>query len=348
MANLLELYNKFKITNRSLFSRRRSLDAFEHMKSIVNERPLDINIETTNFCPIQCVFCPNRKIKRAKKFMEMGLFLKICREFYDMGGGAVGISSMQSDIFSDDLLLHRLQEIKKYKSVLYLYTTTNLVGASKYSDQELEWFLGQFAFLEISIGGLTRDDYKMMFGVDAFEVVKEQLFRIARMVKQKNIPIKLELCIRTNSINKLMKNALLDKLKQSYAITNVRSHFFTWGGLITQDDLPSGAKIKTVDNSFNQKNCVIPWTTLAVNVDGLVIGCGCVDWEARHIVGDMNTQNMKEVWNGKMANLFRNSFSNNMISDLCRNCSHYTELDKSLSNRSLLNYSPLQGLYNKQ
>src|SRR6056297_61126 len=333
--------------------------ALRHINAILKERPLDLNIECTNFCPMHCVFCPNSKSGRAKSVMEMDLFNKICRDFYGLGGGAVGISAMQSDLFSDDLLRQRLLELNKYRDRFWVHSTTNLVGAAAFNDADLELFLRTLSHLEISIGGLNPDEYLAMFGVNGFDLVLKQLRRIARLVEEKNIPISLDLSIRTNNIWSLglarvariafpVRSALLSELKKTYRIHNVINQFFSWGGMITQDDLPKGARLKIVDNSSKRQDCAIPWATLSVNTDGRVVGCGCIDWEARHVVGDMRHQGIAEIWKSEPGRNFRTSFTRGDIKDICLDCSLYAPRDRVFSNPRLLRYQVTDGLYYKQ
>ena len=333
--------------------------ALRRMNAIVEKRPLDINIECTNFCPMQCVFCPNHKAGRAKTVMDMDLFSKICRDFYALGGGAVGLSAMQSDLFSDNLLPQRLKELSKYRDLFWVHSTTNLVGAASLDDAELELFLRTFSYLEISIGGLSREEYQTMFGVNGFDLVMKQLRRVARMVEEKDIPISLDLSIRTNSIWSLglariariafpVRSALLKELKKNYRIHNVINQFFSWGGLITQEDLPKGARLKIVDNSAKRMDCAIPWATLSVNTDGRVIGCGCIDWEARHVIGDMRQQGIAEVWQGEPGRNFRTCFTRGDIKDICLDCSLYAPRDRLFANPGLVGYEVTDGLYYKQ
>jgi hypothetical protein len=108
-----------------------------HMMAIANVRPVEINIETTNICPSRCVFCPNSKVTRNKAVMDLELFNKICEDYYGIGGGAVGVCSMQSDIFSDSLLLERLALLQKFKDRFILHTATMLTGATKFRTTDL-------------------------------------------------------------------------------------------------------------------------------------------------------------------------------------------------------------------
>jgi MoaA/NifB/PqqE/SkfB family radical SAM enzyme len=336
-----------------LFKASESSGAHAHISSIVEKRPLDINIETTNFCPMSCVFCPNHKARRSKHVMEMGLFRSICEDFHRIGGGAVGICSMQSDLFSDDLLLERLAELTPYQKLFRLHSTTNLVGAARLSDAELEFLLRSFHYLEISIGGLTREEYRTMYGADAFDTVKEQLFRVADLVKKKELGITLDISIRTNKMHRLriakyVHSKLLNELKKTYNVYNTRNSFFSWGGLVSQDDLPEGAKIRTTDNRSVTEDCIVPWSTLSINSDGKVIGCGCIDWEARHVIGDMRSQNICEIWNSQAATAFRTSFSRGDIPRLCSDCSQHHAKDRAFSRKSLLEYQVTDGLHYKR
>lgn len=321
--------------------------ALKHITKIIRKRPLDINIETTNFCPSKCIFCPNKKIKRTKQTMSMELFEKICKDYYSIGGGTIGISSMQSDIFSDDLLLDRLEILKKYKDKFYVYTTTNLVSAAKFSDDEIKEYLKLFNYIEISIGGVEKEEYKIMYGVDAFNVVKEQLNRFFRIIKENNLNIDVDIAIRTYQADKITNSQEFKELENLFPIHQVKDSFFSWYGNINQNELPEGAKLEISDNSNQNKDCVVPFATLSINYDGKVVGCGCIDWEGKYIVGNTNNQTINEIWQDKISKDFRMGFSNNNIPSLCKECALYLPKDIGFSNPVLRNYKLIDGLYYK-
>ncbi|NTW88691.1 MAG: hypothetical protein HGB26_06115 [Desulfobulbaceae bacterium] len=318
-----------------------------HMMDIANARPVEINIETTNICPSRCVFCPNSKAPRNKALMDMKLFNKICEDYYGIGGGAVGICSMQSDIFSDSMLLERLALLQKFKDRFILHTATMLTGATKLSDSELTTFLETFDCLDISMGGLSKEDYSLMYGINAFDVVVAQLFRIEEIARKNGLAIKLALNFRTNAPEKIIGSEMLSRLRKTYLIREIRAEYFSWGGIITQSDLPPGSTLLMADNSLVRKDCVVPWATICVNADGSVVGCGCVDWEGRHIIGDMNRQTINEIWGGKPAKKFRTSFSRQEIPALCRDCPLYSDIEHSFGRIGLINYKPQDGCYHE-
>lgn len=318
-----------------------------HMMAIAHARPVEINIETTNICPSRCVFCPNSKAPRNKAVMNRELFIRICEDYYSIGGGAVGICSMQSDIFSDSFLMERLELLPRFKDRFILHTATMLAGASKLSDSELTTFLKTFDCLDISLGGLNKEDYSTMYGINAFDSVIAQLFRIEEIAKRNRMAIKLALNFRTNVPENIIGNEMLSRLRKTYIIREIRTDYFSWGGMITPSDLPPGAALRTVDNSSARKDCVVPWATLCVNVDGSVVGCGCVDWEARHIIGDMNHKTISEIWSGQHAIEFRTSFSRQRIPALCRDCALYSDIEHAFGRIGLINYKPRDGCYHE-
>ena len=318
---------------------------FSRIMAIAQERPLDINIEISNFCAASCVFCPNSKVKRAKQSMTMELFKKVVDEYVELGGGGVGLSSMQSDLFSDKLLLERLRYLEKYKGRLYVYTTTYLVGASKLDDAQLEYFLRNVNSLQISLGGTDKDDYQEMYGINAFELVRDQLLRIKKIVENNNLDLRLSLYFRIADAAKVQSSSLVRELGSRFKMEEVRDSFFSWGGIISQDDLPAGAKLFKTDNTSKRTDCAATWASLSVGVDGTVVGCGCVDWNSRHPVGNVSSHSIKEVWQSKKALEFRQGFSSNNIPDLCKDCSLYYPIDAAFSRPDLSNYRPIDGLW---
>lgn len=318
------------------------------MNFIVEERPLDINLEVTNFCPLKCVFCPNRKIKRNKKTMSLLLFEKICDDYYSIGGGAMGISSMQSDIFSDSLLAERLAILKKYSDKFHIHTTTNLISSHKFDENIIKNFLETFSFIEISLGGVEKEEYERMYGVDAFDIFKKQLELFRKIIDDNNLDIKVSLAIRTHQKKEIVKTAEFQELKSLFGISDIKDKFFSWYGQIEQDELPQGAELLVANNKGKIKDCVVPFATMSINTDGTVLGCGCIDWESRYPVGDITQNSIKEIWNSPKCIAFRESFSQGKMPCICTTCGLYIEKETCFSSPSLINYKVTDGLYYNQ
>lgn len=314
------------------------------MNEIIKKRPLDINIETINWCPLGCRFCCNRMYKRQKKVMSLKLFSKICNDYYKIGGGCVGIGAMQSDFLADPLLMKRIEIMKRYKKKLYIYSTTPLISLKKYSDEEVKEILSTFSLLQISVQGLNSKDYLEMAGFDAFKVFQEQIKRVYNIINENHLNITIHLYFRTYNPNIMRKQEYYKVLVSMFRERNVRQSFFSWFGSIKQEDLPKGAKLIVRNNTKKQENCSNPNVSLSIIPDGRVVGCGCIDWNATVVVGDMREQSICEVWNSKKNMLFRQGFSKGKIPKICEECGLYSSVNNLFRNPKFLRYSIHGGL----
>lgn len=315
------------------------------IKKITEIRPLDINVETINWCPLKCRFCCNRIFQRAREVMSIELFAKVCNDYYKMGGGVIGIGAMQSDFLADPLLMKRIKILKLYKKKFYIYSTTPLISLKKYKDEEVKEILSTFSLLQISVEGLTQSDYMEMAGVDAFDIFQEQINRVYNIIKNFRLKITIHLYFRTYNIQKMRRQQYYKKLTSMFKERVVRDSFFSWFGSIQQKDLPKGAILLHQDNRNKIDNCTNPYVSLAVMSDGRVVGCGCIDWNATVVVGNLRKQTIKEVWRGKKATSFRESFSNGKIPQICKECGLYTPVKLAFNDLKYLKYNLHGGLF---
>lgn len=319
--------------------------AYLHMLHIIKKRPLDINIETITMCPMKCVFCCNRLYKRDYMVMDNYLFENIIEQYCEMGGGTIGIGSMQSDFLIDPLLLERMKIISRYKKKLWVHSTTPLVSCKRYNDEELLEILKCFDYLVISALGHDRETYQEMAGVDGFEVFKEQLERLNRIITNNNLKLKVDIAFRTSNKRVLRGSAFFKEVRKMFFIGDIKDMFFSWFGSIKRDDLPGGAKLFIKDNCGKRENCVVPNATLAIQANGKVVGCGCIDWLEKYIIGDVHKDTLKEIWKSAKAKKFRNAFFRGRIPTICKECGLYVSLRECTERKELLGYRSKDGLY---
>lgn len=322
--------------------------AYLHILRIIKKRPLDINIETINMCPLKCVFCCNRIYNREHVVMDNKLFEDIIKQYCDMGGGALGLSSMQSDFFSDPLLMDRMRIIKKYKKKykkkLWVYVTTPLISLKKYSDKELQYILRLFDCLQISVEGYDRESYQNMAGINGFDIVKEQLERVREIMEKNSLTIRIDICFRTYNKAKLKASKIYKEMKRVFNIYDVKDTFFSWFGTIKQEDLPKGAKVIFKYNDRKKVNCVNANVSLTVMADGKVVGCGCIDWLGKYIIGDCRKNTLEEIWRSPEAVEFRTAFEKGKVPSICHECGLYSPMT-NMKNKRLLKYKLSSGLF---
>lgn len=317
--------------------------AYLYMSQMVKKRPVDINVETITLCPLKCKFCCNRLYEREYTVMNNELFEKIVRE-YSEWGGAIGLSSMQSDFFLDPLLMERLEIINKYKRRLWIYGTTTLISCKKYSDAELLRIVQVFDYLGVSALGWDKKSYQDMANIDGFDILREQLRRVQKLILDNGLRTKIVVGFRTNNKAALRGSVFYKEIKDMFVINEIKDTFFSWFGSIKQEDLPKGAKLYIRNNCKQRENCVAP-ATLAVQANGKVIGCGCIDWLEKYVIGNTNTNTLKEIWQSVKAKKFRYAFQRGKIPTICKECGLYTSVQEAWSRAEMMGYRPMDGLY---
>lgn len=165
--------------------------------------------------------------------MNNYLFEKIVKQFYDMGGGTVGIGSMQSDFLSDTLLIDRVKIINKYKKKLWVHSTTPLIACRRYSDKELTYILRTFDYLSVSAMGYDKESYRKMDGIDGFDIFKEQLERVKRIIDRNKLTVKIEIAFRLYDKRRLERSEFYREIEKGYLLfmvwNNKKGRFATWG-----------------------------------------------------------------------------------------------------------------------
>jgi len=79
------------------------------------------------------------------------------------------------------------------------------------------------------------------------------------------------------------------------------------------------------DGEFVTKNslpnrCARLWFNPVITWDGKVIPC-CFDKDAEYVMGDLNNDSFREIWNGPKYRIFRKSIlSGRHMIEICRNC----------------------------
>lgn len=252
---------------------------------------------------------------------------------------------MQSDCFADPFIEKRFHIIADYKEFLWVHTTTPLITAARLPDERLLHILSNLDFLEISVGGYDQESYLNLCGVNAFDVLMVQLRRIKKIIQEYHLHIDVAMAFRTYDKDKLVSSNTYKELTTMFRDGGIIDNFFSWFGSIKLSDLPAGAKLRVSDNSIKVEDCVVPNATLAIQANGNVVGCGCIDWLNSVIIGNVHTTPLLDIWNSSEAVAFRKAFSSkHSIPAICQECGLYSSV-AIFRNTCFKNYNSRQGLY---
>ena len=80
---------------------------------------------------------------------------------------------------------------------------------------------------------------------------------------------------------------------------------------------------RQIDQKFVENSrafCLMPWIHLHITQYGTVTPCCQAPWEEEDAFGNINRQNLAEIWHGKRMNDFRKTLINDQKDDRCQRC----------------------------
>ncbi|HUU83729.1 MAG TPA: SPASM domain-containing protein [Phycisphaerae bacterium] len=309
-------------------------DHVTRLKTLLEQRPLYLSIETTNICNARCVFCAYPKMQRHKAVMTAELFEKIISDYVNMGGGAVGLTPIVGDVLVDPLFLDRLRLLRAQPSITHVSFVTNGIAWHRFSADDQRFIMQNIDSISISIGGLDAPSYKGMFAVDRYENVRAAVHRMCDLKAQYSIAVDIHMGFRVNrAIDELLTDPKMDQFRRP-EVTSISAinNFANWGGLVGRDDLPPGAHLVQMDESPGQVRrlkrnpCFVYYSHPEVSVSGLVSACACMNAEADALIlGDTSRQHLRDIWQNPKRKELRASFGTDSLPDICRNCTYYDD-----------------------
>jgi MoaA/NifB/PqqE/SkfB family radical SAM enzyme len=233
-----------------------------------------LQIETSNYCPNACVFCPHEKICN-KGMMDMDLFKRIIDQAAEMKIKKI-VPFQNGDPFTDPLLFERLDYVKEKMPWVEFELFTNCALLDKEKIQKLKNY--NFVLINLSINAATKETYEKTCGRKHFDKVIENALEL---VKELTPKIK----VRVSMIPCPEAKDDVEKFKEfwsKYPVEVQVNEYFNWQGRIWKS------------KEVKLQPCIRIIAHLNVQYDGKVIWC-CMDI-GEHIIGDLTKQTLQEVW----------------------------------------------------
>lgn len=343
-ATLVEAYRRFQRP-------RTETAETEALRSRVRSAPLILQVETTNACNAECVFCAYPRMKRKKGVMSLSLFEQLVAEYAAAGGGPVSLTPVVGDALLDPHLLERLAILERYPQVSQVSLTTNGIALHRYSDREVRRLLEVADQLQVSIGGLDAQTYKRLYGCDRFGEVREALQRLLALREEVPVPAGLSFAFRTDDWRfELRFRKELGGFRRRGVFVSHIWNYANYAGVVHST---AGAGLCVLDApSLSKEPCIYPSVHIAVCWDGRITACGCADFEADALpLGWVGEGALAEVWTGPKRQGILDSFVAGRPPGMCRRCSAY-QADSSVFSRpfcrGVVPHSPLPADFYRQ
>lgn len=258
--------------------------------------PPELSIEGTNVCNARCVFCAYPSMKRDHAVLPMVLFASAVDQYIAMGGDEVDLTPLVGDPLADPHLLQRLDGLAARPAIRRFHFYTNAILLT---DEHVEKFLnyGERFGLYVSLGGLDRETYRRVMGVDGFDAVERALRALIEGKRRDGSRLELQVKLRAPEDN--LQGQLWEYLREArreglLAMDGI-ADYDTWGGRVDAQAL-KGAGL-TARRPYARKGpCVRLLSSPGVLADGRVNACSSYrDMEATLVIGDLKTDSLQEI-----------------------------------------------------
>ncbi len=303
------------------------LGGFSYLKSSVTRKPtvigmpLSIGVELTNNCNLECPECwsGSGRMKRGKGFMNIELFNRVMSELtpylYNINLFFQGEPMLHPQFFSFAGINRNIHTV---------VSTNGHFLSEANSEKIVKSGLNK---LIISLDGADQDTYSAYRKNGDLATVIEGIRNVTIAKERFNSNLKIELQFLVNRLNenqipKMKRLAISVKstLKLKSMQVQSKEDIGTW---LPVNRIFSRYKMKnggyTIKNSLPDR-CARLWFNPVITWDGKVIPC-CFDKDASYVMGDLNHDSFREIWDGPKYRIFRKSIltGRHMI-EICRNC----------------------------
>ena len=299
--NLYKFNNLVKILISLMFQSRK-----------VHSLPFTLKIDTTPNCQLKCLICnfrENGSLRLKNTEMSTALFEKIVKEVKGVTS-ALSLYYLGEPFMNKDTL--SMVETASH-SKFSIFISSNF--SFNFKNKEIERLVDSgLTSLTVCIDGMTQDIYERTRRGGKLDFVLNNLKNVQqyKLEKHHKFPLVeiqfLKYPHNEHQIPEAKRYAFSIGIKD---FTVIKGTTNTWEeGNAARDEVPSQKK------SFIPR-CVWPWTSMVILWNGDVIPCCKYRFdeqfkskaEQRYILGNINDQTIRDIWNSKKYQLIRSMVS---------------------------------------
>jgi len=276
-----------------------------------------VQIEISNLCNYQCIFCPRTKSVRKKGMIDDALFNRLIQEVYDFGAREMSFH------YSGDPFLHpKLAEyVKTAKQIGYSYVYIDTNG-SEATPEKIRAVIDAGAdSIKFSVNAGTRESYQFIHGVDAFDKVLEHVIYCNEYRKNVNPEMKLFVSCVYTKYTEHEKEKISELFRFCDEVIFQPAADFS-GVMPEVNELLKG---EGNNNYTNQCPCPMVFGGIYITYEGYLSAC-CTNFDNHVVVADLKEMPLKDAWYGeKMTALRKRHLENDLRGLVCYNCVNHAK-----------------------
>ncbi len=270
-----------------------------------------IDVEVTTRCNANCIMCPHDRSTREPTSMSAAVFETIVRRAVE-----APVSRINLNHLGEPLLDPGLPDKIELATANGLWVQLNTNAAELTREMAGGLLRAGVDHIAISFSGGSRETYeavhrglsfdRTLHNIDQLLALRERVGRAFVSVTFVRQPTNAH---ETAAFRRLFRDRVDDVV-----VRDVRD----WAGAV-----PVAARFRGRETSPDLPRfpCKLLWSRMVVLVDGRVALCE-VDWEGRHVLGDLETQSIREIWSGSAIERMRRAHLDDICEriDPCRDC----------------------------
>lgn len=263
--------------------------------------PEIVQIESTNICNAKCVFCPRDDMERKQGVMAWDLFTKVTDECVALGITHIRLHNY-GEAFVDRKLVDKIAYAKQ-KGIREVGIISN----------------GSLITEEVARGVVSAGLDAINISVDA---AGKDVFEATRLgLKYDKVMAGVEhILAARQALGKTRPKLILSFVRQNNS-TEEQAFIAKWGARADKihiTDLHNWAGTLNHESDVRYP-CYRPWLTFTVLWDGRVSLC-CADFDGKHVLGDLKTHSIAEVWNSDTYRETRRAHLDHGGPAICQSC----------------------------
>lgn len=304
---------------------------FKHFPRAIYPHP-------TNICNARCVFCSYKSNPEDKIVANTELFNRVIDEWIAKAppDNLIDVGTNNGDALIDPDLMAKLRHAR-HKGVNTIQIVTNGILLSR--GNTCDELVRLVDIIAVSLPGFDREDYKRVFGVDKSQQVLEGLLKLAEAKRSAGSRTRIELQFRLDRPWEVVRQDPGMELLQPYLDDGtviippdqIRGDaMFTWGGVITDAEMPGTMKLKHMEFVPTRRPCRNLFKDVAILPEGQVRVCSCQYMVTNHdelVIGDLRENSLDEILYGPRHRQLLKDQAEGRWAPVCANCSIYQSIN---------------------
>jgi len=283
------------------------------------DNPLYMDVELTNLCNMDCIFCQRQQMDRLLGYMSMEDFTELVKQSQEAGVKALRFVGW-GESFLHKSIMEMLKMVKDAGMMTHI-TTNALLIKDDTIDKLCE--VGEANLLDsviFSMQGLTEEEYFKQRNSKKFHVLKSNILKLVNLRNERNLTRPF-IQIMTSTTNETDEE--IEKFKEEWGqIVDLVTVGRTW-----LKRLKGEAKDRVKDLIERSDELARPTVCnevrykFSIHWNGNVSAC-CEDYDDHLKLGNIREQSLKEIWDARHSHALRTLLNNGHQGkfDLCSNC----------------------------